>query len=762
MKRSGIRATSEHAHHFRPPSGVGSVMKARMRTLVVGICWCLLAFQAGGAARPDDEALWQALVETPAPSGVEQALVDQVRSALADVPLQGDNLGDLWVTFGTGPETWLVLAHLDEPAWAVGDVRPDGFMRMTPVVLSPLPARFHGYIIGHPVWVGPPWVNGVVALPSTHLQRGTGERSRHYNDIGPNDLYVDVGAASSEELERAGLGPLSRVVPQRQMVRLAGDRRAGWHVADRAFVEVLIRLARLLHRSPPVGRQVTVAWVTQELYGAKGRFRLATHIPARRVVRLDVVAPFLQDGTWVEPDAAPGQGVLVGTGTRFGYAEALAQHILDVARRSDIPARPVPAPPPPPATYPPGRTRWAEAETVLLSIPTLYPYTAVETVSAGDRRHLLRLLYTLLTGSTGIPPEAPAPPVVRQAAPPPDRRPAEVLLRVLTEIYGVSGHEGPVADEIRKRLPSWARPQTDAMGNLWVTFGPERGPHWVFVAHMDEIGYRIRQVLPDGSATLEKVGGFYDEIYEAQPVVVIRPDGRRIPGTVRPRDRYWRDESAQADLTEADLRVEFGTRTAAETQALGVEPGAPVTFVKGYRPLLGLRANARSFDDRVGCAALLLALQDLRPEALPKRVTFLWSVQEEVGLRGAIAFAEAHPADVVVAVDTFVSADSPLEPYPYGRARVGGGAVLRAIDSSNLAPNPMVQRLQTAARRLGWPLQWGITRGGNDGAAFVPYGAVDFPLGWPLRYSHSQAEVIDLRDVEALARWVAFLAQNDI
>lgn len=733
-----------------------------MRPLVVGICWGLLAFQGGGTARPDGEALWQTLVETPAPSGVEQTLADQVRVALAGVPLQSDHLGNLWVTFGTGSETWLVLAHLDEPSWAVGDVRPDGFVRMTPVALSHMPARVHGYIVGHPVWVGPPWVNGVVALPSTHLQRGMGERSRHYNDIGPNDLYVDVGAASLEELDRAGLGPLSRVVPQRRMVRLAGDLRASWHVADRAFVEVLIQLARLLHRDPPAGRQVTIAWVTQELYGAKGRFRLVTQIPARRVIRLDVVAPFQQDGVWVEPEATPGQGVLVGTGARFGYAEAFVQYVLDVARRSNVPARSVPAPPPPPATYPPSRTRWAEAETILLSIPTLYPHTAVETVSSGDRRHLFRLLYALLTGNTGAPPEAPVPPVVRQPVPPADRSPAESLLRVLTEVYGVAGHEGPVADEIRKRLPSWTRPQTDAMGNLWVTFGPDRAPHWVFVAHMDEIGYRIRQVLPDGSATLEKVGGFYDEIYEAQPVVVIRPDGRQIPGIVRPRDRYWREESAQADFTEADLRVEFGTRTAVETQSLGVEPGASVTFIKRYRPLLGLRANARSFDDRVGCTALLRALQDIRPETLKKRVTFLWSVQEEVGLRGAIAFAEAHPADVVVAVDTFVSADSPLEPYPYGRARVGGGAVLRSIDSSNLAPASMVQSLQTAARRLGWPLQWGITRGGNDGAAFVPYGAVDFPIGWPLRYSHSQAEVIDLRDVESLARWVAFLVQNEI
>jgi putative aminopeptidase FrvX len=734
-------------------------MKTSVWTLILWASWALLALSRPSQVS-EDEALWQALVETPAPSGLERDLADRVRTALTGIPLESDNLGNLWVTFGTGDETWVVLAHLDEPAWTVGEARPDGFLRMTPVALSHTPARLHGFIIGHPVWVGPPWTNGVVALPSTHLQRGTGERSRHYNDLGPNDLYVDVGAASAAELEQADLGPLSRVVPQRAMVRLHGDRRAGWHVADRAFVEVLVRLAHALHRNPPSGRRVTVAWVTQELYGARGRLRLATRFPARRVVRLDVVAPFSQDGTWVEPDVAPGQGVLVGTGERFGYAEALARFVLDVARRVGVPARSVPAPPPPPATYPPARTRWDDAEAVLMSLPTLYPHTAVETVSATDRRHLLRLLYALLVGPDAPLTETRLPTVAASPTRPGDRHPAEALLRTLTETYGVSGHEGPVADEIRKRLPPWARPQTDGMGNLWITFGPAQGPHWVFVAHMDEIGYRIRQVLPDGTATVEKVGGFYDEIYEAQPVVVVRPDGTLVPGIIRPRDGYWREDRARADYTEADVRVEFGTATAEETRRLGVEPGLSLTFVKRYRPLLGLRANARSFDDRVGCVALLLALQDLRPTNLKKRVTFLWSVQEEVGLRGAIAFAESHPADVVVAVDTFVSADSPVEPYPYGRARLGAGAVLRAIDSSNLAPADLVRSVQAAARRRGWPLQWGITRGGNDGAAFVPYGALDFPIGWALRYSHSQAEVIDLRDVESLARWVTFLVET--
>jgi putative aminopeptidase FrvX len=82
------------------------------------------------------------------------------------------------------------------------------------------------------------------------------------------------------------------------------------------------------------------------------------------------------------------------------------------------------------------------------------------------------------------------------------------------------------------------------------------------------------------------------------------------------------------------------------------------------------------------------------------------------------------------------------------------------VDGSNIAPAPLVDRLVHLARASRIPMQLGVTGGGNDGAAFVPYGAVDIALGWPLRYSHSPAEVIDTRDVDALARIVAVIATS--
>ena len=111
-------------------------------------------------------------------------------------------------------------------------------------------------------------------------------------------------------------------------------------------------------------------------------------------------------------------------------------------------------------------------------------------------------------------------------------------------------------------------------------------------------------------------------------------------------------------------------------------------------------------------------------------------------------------------MDTLVSSDSPLESKRFGDAEIGKGFAIRAVDNSNIAPREWVEKVVKLAHANQIPVQLGVTGGGNDGATFVPYGAVDIALGWPLRYSHSPAEVIDTRDVDALARIIAVIARS--
>jgi len=86
--------------------------------------------------------------------------------------------------------------------------------------------------------------------------------------------------------------------------------------------------------------------------------------------------------------------------------------------------------------------------------------------------------------------------------------------------------------------------------------------------------------------------------------------------------------------------------------------------------------------------------------------------------------------------------------------------VARALDNSSVTPAPLVDSLVALARTRRIPLQVGTTNGGNDGSVFAPYGVPDVPIGWPLRYSHSPAETIDLRDVVSLADMIQAVAER--
>jgi len=294
---------------------------------------------------------------------------------------------------------------------------------------------------------------------------------------------------------------------------------------------------------------------------------------------------------------------------------------------------------------------------------------------------------------------------------------AQAVLAPLVEAYGVSGAEGPVREAVQRLLPAWAKSETDTAGNLWVRVG-QGGPVVVFIAHLDEIGFRVTGVRDDGTLELETRGGFISSLFEAQPALV-HTDKGSVAGVFIPRD------SGFTRHTPPPLRVDVGTTSRAGTLARGVSTGQTVTMPKQYVRLAGTRATGRSFDDRVGSTAQLLALRRLERAALKHQVIFIWSVREEIGLEGAEAAAAAL-----------------------------------ALDNSSVTPPAYVDSLVQVARARGVPLQVGTTNGGNDGSVFTPYGVVDVAIGWPLRYSHSPAEVVDLKDVVSLADVIRAVAET--
>jgi putative aminopeptidase FrvX len=331
----------------------------------------------------------------------------------------------------------------------------------------------------------------------------------------------------------------------------------------------------------------------------------------------------------------------------------------------------------------------------------------------------------------------------------------------LADLPGVPGHEWRVRDAVRAALPAWARNSAtvDTAGNLIVSAGPDRDSV-VFMAHMDEVAFEVERILPDGQVTLGRRGGVVIHAWEGQPAYLhFDPDasGRAaesLRGVFVPRD------SARVK-SPANLTAWFGLDSA-QLVARGVKPGLGVTAYKRAARLAGTRVTARGSDDRTGSTALLIAAQSIDPARLTRKVILAWSVREEGGLNGARAFASSHGSALsrVYAVDTFVSSDTPLESPHFAYAPLGAGLVLRGLDDGAMAPVAERDRILRLARANNIPVQIGTTHGSTDGTAITLFGAPFAGLSWPGRYSHSPAEVLDLRDVQALSRLIAALAME--
>ncbi|MCH8285501.1 M28 family peptidase [candidate division KSB1 bacterium] len=333
---------------------------------------------------------------------------------------------------------------------------------------------------------------------------------------------------------------------------------------------------------------------------------------------------------------------------------------------------------------------------------------------------------------------------------------ARDVFRQLVEIPGVSFHEELVAGKIRELLPANVTSEVDQWGNVLVTIGSGK-PEIMFVAHMDEIGLEITAINDDGTISVRSRGGFFSTIWESK-VVKIRTASGSVDGIIEPRNTYM--EIEPENHRRNDLKVYVGTNSKAETEYMGIEIGNSIVQIKRTTPLGVYKIVAGSIDDRAGCTAQILALRMLAGKKLNKTVRFAWVVQEETGLTGSRRLSQVYSPDFVFAVDTFVSSDAPLDNQAIGYAPLGGGAVIRVFDSSNIASEHSVNKIREIAHSRNIPIQWGITSGGNDGSVFLLGGSEDIPLSWPGIYSHSYVSVLDIRDLIALSDLIVGVAES--
>ncbi|HEY6349719.1 MAG TPA: M20/M25/M40 family metallo-hydrolase [Candidatus Angelobacter sp.] len=714
-------------------------------------------------------------VQTPAVPGYEQELAAKIASRLAVLKPRTDEMANVIVTVGTGSPHRMIVAPMDEPGYVVSGITSDGYLRLQRLPQGGALPLFNELYSAQPVKVGigpGKWRSGAVAGLSIHLQP---QVQRPLSPADLDNMYVDVGAASEQQVRAAGINQLSPLAIERNLYQMANGNWTSVAIGDRFGDAVLVEVLRKIDPQKLHGT-LTVAFVAQQWTEARGLDRVLQSLKPDELIyvgRLMRRAAPAGEAAGVESafgfTQKPGSGVLVVapdpkaelTGLaaelkQLAGEKGIALHadfsmsIVPPARRGSLPRAPLPS-------------RFAH-----LSVATAWPSTPAEVLNGHDASDLASLLENYLQGQGNKLEEAAAQPLA-EPEPPAHLQSApgnEAILKSVIETYGVSGgHEAYVRETIASLLPAWAKPQVDSSGNLILRWGAAANkPRVLVVAHQDEIGFEVHSVLPDGRLDLEVRGGGVLAYFMGHPAFVHSGNGIH-PGVLELPEGWDGADFKWPRGPRTQFRVDVGASNPEQVAQLGIKAGDFVTVPKQYHKLLGTRASARAFDDRMGCAALISAVWALGPNLKNRDVTFVWSTGEEIGLVGVADVArrmagEGQVPDYVFAVDTFVSADSPLESKRFADALLGQGFVVRAVDNSNVVPRALVDKVLSLAESNRIAAQYGVTGGGNDGSAFLQYGSTDVALGWPLRYSHSPGEVIDTRDLDALARIITAVARS--
>lgn len=313
----------------------------------------------------------------------------------------------------------------------------------------------------------------------------------------------------------------------------------------------------------------------------------------------------------------------------------------------------------------------------------------------------------------------------------------KALIQKLTETYGPSGHEEQIREVIRAEVAPLADEiQVDVLGNLIaVKKGQGGGKKIMLSAHMDEIGVIISYVDDKGFLRIQPIGGV--DLATLVGGRVQFADG--AIGVLAPekRDEYRKEP----ELSKLFVDVGATSRDDAKDRL-----GQAAAFLRPFADL-GQRIVAKAFDDRIGCAVLIEVLRRL--DETPHEVYFVFSVQEEVGLRGARTGAYGLEPEVGIAVDITASADTPEAPKM--AMKLGAGPCIKVKDGGMLAHPGVKNLLIEAAEAMGIPYQLEVLAGGSTDAAAIQLsrgGVAAGCVSLACRYYHTPSEMLDMDDVD--------------
>ncbi|VVB87667.1 Tetrahedral aminopeptidase [uncultured archaeon] len=333
------------------------------------------------------------------------------------------------------------------------------------------------------------------------------------------------------------------------------------------------------------------------------------------------------------------------------------------------------------------------------------------------------------------------------------------LLERLSNAHGVSGYEGSVRQIIEEEVrPYVDEIRTDKMGNLIAT---KHGgsPVVMLAAHMDEIGLMIKYVDDKGFARFTKTGGWFDQTLLNQRMILHTENGP-VYGVLGSKPPHaMKEEDKNKVIKAEDMFIDFGATSKEDADRLAVKIGTPVTSDAEFKSLGNDRVTGKAFDNRAGCAMLIGALSEMKD--IKATVHAVFTVQEEVGLKGAKTSAFGLNPDVALATDVTITGDHPGIEKKDSAIEMGKGPAVTVSDADGrgiIVPEPVLKWLKEAAESNGIPYQLDVGSGGTTDASAIHLTKEGIPTGVispPSRYIHTPVSVLSMSDLENAVKLVA-------
>ncbi len=328
------------------------------------------------------------------------------------------------------------------------------------------------------------------------------------------------------------------------------------------------------------------------------------------------------------------------------------------------------------------------------------------------------------------------------------------MLKKLTDVFGTSGYEQDIRKVIMEEIKDCgAELSIDGMGNLIASkySGNKNAKTVFFAAHMDEVGFIVTDITEDGYLKFACVGGIEAKIMISQRVIV---NGH--PGVVglKPVHLTTKEERTKTPSMD-ELFVDIGAKNREEARAIA-EKGDYFGFDSEYREF-GNQIKAKAIDDRLGCMLMIRLLK----KHWNVNLVCAFTVQEEVGLRGAKIAAKGITPDYAVVLEVTTCNDVTGVPPHHRVTEMGKGAALTVLDSACKTDRELVDMIAEAAAKRDIPWQYkASTAGGNDsGNLHMTDGGIKTAsVSVPCRYFHSAGCVVDKNDIDSCFRMLkAFL-----